>query len=529
MRNLLRAAVAVLVAALAPLGSAFAQADGRPDLVVAVDNLWPTMEPVNGISTTGGRVHPSIYDTLLRRKFVGDPAGVEKEPMLATKVEQTSPTVWRVTLREGVKFHDGTTMTADDVAFTLSSERLWGDKPMAPRGKTFARGFKRVEATGPLTVEIETTAPDPTVPDKLALMIAYVVPKEAYLRMGPDQFGLRPIGTGPYRVVSFNSGDAIKLEAFDGYWGGRPPAKSLTFKIVPEFSARLAGLVSGEFDFIVLVPFDQRDVLKRYPDVTLVDRQLENYPMFSFDTLPAPDGQPANPLVNADLRKAMVMAIDMDAITAALWGDATFTPTAPFNYPEYGPAYFDAKRKGRFTRHDPAQAKQLLQRSGYKGEELRWHIVRGFFPNYESAAEIMVEQWKQVGINVQMVVVENFDLAYRRPFHLLNMSMSSEFSGDPMRPLWIDWGPGSNRVAASHKTWVPTQKFLDLGKAFEFETDPAKRRDLYLQLVEEWETVTPAMYLWRTVSTYAHKKRYEWTSTATESMRFDATHLKVAR
>jgi peptide/nickel transport system substrate-binding protein len=82
-------------------------------------------------------------------------------------------------LRDDVTFHDGTTMTAEDVAFTLSSERLWGDRPMAPRGKTFARGFKRVEATGPLTVEIETTAPDPTVPDKLALMIAYVVPKAA--------------------------------------------------------------------------------------------------------------------------------------------------------------------------------------------------------------------------------------------------------------------------------------------------------------------------------------------------------------
>jgi peptide/nickel transport system substrate-binding protein len=527
MRALFGLAAGALLLCAATAEPARAQADTRPDLVIAVDNLWPTMEPVIGISTTGGRIHPSIYDTLAVRDFVSDPAGTELKPSLAVAWERRSPTVWEIRLREGVKFHNGETMTAADVAFTLSEERLWGQRPIAPRGRSFARGFKRVEATGPLTVEIETAAPDPTMPSKLALMISYVVPEKYYREVGHDQFGLRPVGTGPYRVVSFNSGEAIRLEAFDQHWAGRPPAKSLTFRIVPEFSARLAGLVSGEFDFIVGVPFDQREVVRRFDGVTLVDRAIENYPMFAFDTLPFPDGGPANPLTNADLRKAMVMAIDMDAITEALWGDATFTPTAPFNYPEYGPNFFDPNRKGRYTRHDPAAAREHLARSGYRGEELRWHIVRGFFPNYESAAEIMVEQWKEVGINVQMIVVENFDLAYQRPFHLLNMSMSSEFSGDPMRPLWVDWGPGSNRVNAAHKTWVPTERFLELGRAFEAAVDPAERRAAYLALVEEWEEITPAMYLWRNLNTFAHKSRFEWIPTATGVMNFDAAYFRV--
>jgi peptide/nickel transport system substrate-binding protein len=158
---------------------------------------------------------------------------------------------------------------------------------------------------------------------------------------------------------------------------------------------------------------------------------------------------------------------------------------------------------------------------------LRWHIVRGFFPNYEAAAEIMIEQWKELGINVQMVVVDSFDLAYRRPFHLLNMSMGSEFSGDPMRPLWIDWGPGSNRTDASHKTWVPTPRFLELGQAFEREGNLERRKALYLELVAEWEDVMPGFYLWRNVASWAHRRGLKWIPTSTEVMRFDRAHLQV--
>jgi peptide/nickel transport system substrate-binding protein len=341
--------------------------------------------------------------------------------------------------------------------------------------------------------------------------------------MTPEQFGLKPIGTGAYRVTEFSSGDRLVMEAFDDWWGGKPPVKRITWAVVPEASARFAGLVSGAYDMIVSVPTDQEEVFGRYPDLTLVKKSITNYPMFAFNTMITPT-EPDNPLADANLRKAMVSGVDMDSIVEALFGGDTFVP-APFNFPEYGPQYFDPARKSAYP-YDPARAKQLLAASSYKGQPLIWKITKGFFPNYELAAELMVEQWKALGINVQMAVVDNFNLAYERPFHMLNMSMGSEFSGDPLRPLWIDWGPGSNRTDAAHKTWVPTQKFLDLGNAFERELDPAKRRQLYLDLVAEWENVMPALYMWRNVLTFAHRKGMTWVPQNNSGMRFYGDYVR---
>ena len=502
-----------------------ALADERPDLVIAVDNLWPTLEPAIGVASTNSRIVPNIFDLLVRRKWVGDPNGNKIGAQLALSWERKGDKVWVVHLRQGVKFHNGEEMTAEDVAFTISSDRLWGPKPFARRSVRYARGITRVEATGRYTVEFETARPDPVLINKMVTPIGFVVPKEYYEKVGKDEFGQKPIGTGPYHMVEFNSGEVARAVAFDDHWAGKPPAKSITWKIVPEPSARLAGLVSGEFDYIVNIPADQESVIEGYEDLVLVKRSIENYPMFAFNMLKTKD-LPNNPLVDENLRKAMVMAIDRVGNVKAMWGDATFVPV-PFNFPEHG-SYYDKERKARYG-YNPEEAKKLLAKSVYKGEELSWHITRGFYPNYEAVAEVMVEQWKAVGINVRLDIRDNFALAYKRPFHLLNMSMSSEFTGDPLRPLWVDWGPVSSRVRAKNKTWEATPLFYELGAKFEAEADLKKRKAHYLQLVAEWERVTPGMYLWRNVSTWAHRKGIKWTSTATNTMLFDGEHLSFRK
>ncbi len=498
--------VRIALGAIFLAAASFAHADERPAIKVAVDNLWPTMDPVIGISTTGARVHSNLFDTLVRRNRWEDPEGTTLVPWLAESWERKSPNVWVIHLRDGVPFHDGHVMDADDVAFSMSEERLWGEKPLAPRGTRYARGIVRVEATGPLTVEIETSTPDPNFIFRLVTPLGFVLPKHYYEEVGTEAFGQMPMGTGPYKLVSFDPSVSVEAVANDDYWGGSVPAKSLTFQIVPEYSTRFAGLVAGEFDVIVSVPADQAEQVRNTSGVKLMEKSIENYPMFAFNTL-STELLPDNPLVDANLRKAMVTAIDRDGIVEALWGDKTFVP-APFNFPEYG-QYFDPDRKARYT-YDPERSKELLAETGYDGRPLVWHITRGFYPNYEIAAEFMVEQWREVGINVEIKIVDNFSLAYKRPFHMLNMSMSSEFSGDPYRPLWMDWGPLSSRTRASHKTWAPTDRFLELGMKFESAQEFDARNSAYLELVEEWENVTPGMYLWRNVVSYAAREDLDW-------------------
>ncbi len=95
------------------------------------------------------------------------------------------------------------------------------------------------------------------------------------------------------------------------------------------------------------------------------------------------------------------------------------------------------------------------------------------------------------------------------------------------RPLWMDWGPQSSRCCASHKTWVPTDAFLEIGAAFEVESDPERRKQLYLDLVDEWENVTPGMYLWRNVVTYAYRDGIDWRTGAVARTLFDSLFLTI--
>jgi peptide/nickel transport system substrate-binding protein len=501
----------------------FARAADKPTLTIAVDNLWNTMAPVNGISTTTRRIFPNFYDWIVERDYIADPQGLKFIPRIATKWEQHE-NVWHFDIREGVKFHNGDPLTAEDVAFTLSSDRLWGAKPYEPRGKTFTAGFKRVTATGKYTLEIETERPDPNMPGKLTGYIGLVVPKKYYLEQGVDKFGQMPVGSGPYKVTTFRSAEVMVLDAFDDYWGAKPPAQRLIWKIVPEFSARMAGLVSGEFDFIVNIPTDQEKTIAGYKNIKLIRKQADNYPAFAFNVLPDP---PDNPLVDANLRYGMVQALDMKQIVSALFGEATFHPDVPFNFPEYG-KFYDPSLKSKLP-YDVAKAKQLVSSTKYKGEPLIFHITRQFYPNYEPAAEIMAEMWKQVGVNVELQILDNFDLVYKRPFHLMNMSMSTNFiPGDPYQPLWLDWGPTAPRSTAYWKTWTPTPKYIELGKAFEVATDFEVRKKAYLALSEEWQRVTPGLFLWKSVYNWAHRSGITFTPVADSDMRMYGDYLKLS-
>ncbi|MGU3399933.1 ABC transporter substrate-binding protein [Brucellaceae bacterium D45D] len=517
-RDFTKMAGAAFILGATPLRSL---AKSNTSLTVAVDNLWQNMEPVLGISATSRRIFNNFYNALTQRDYINDPNGLIIAPALATAWKQNGK-VWEFTLRENVMFHHGIEMTADDVAFTLSKERLWGEKPIAPRGKTFTEGFVRVEATGKYTVEIETANEDPYMPQKLSGMFAYVVPKKHYLEVGADAFGQKPIGTGPYKVTTFRSGEVMVLEAFDEYWDGRPSVDKITWQIVPEYSARLAGLVSGEYDFIVSVPSDQKDTVKSYSNIKYVSRMADNYPFIAFNTRPDPED---NPLVDPSLRYALVQGVDMKAITAALWGDETYHPEVPFNFEEYG-KFYDPSLPVKLP-FDAAKAKELVSNSNYQGQELRWHITRGFYPNYDTAAEIMIEQWREIGLNVQPYFLDSFELVYRRPYHLMNMGQNSGFiPGDPYQPLWLDWNAAATRSSASWKVWDPTPEFLDLGKKFASAVDFEERKAGYLALSQEWQRVTPGMFMWKSVYSWAHRADIDWTPIADTDMRMFGDYLK---
>lgn len=316
--------------------------------------------------------------------------GSALKPHLATSWERKGSEELIVTLRQGVKFHNGDELTSEDVAYTFRAGRMWGDKPEIPEAKAYFGILAACEAVDKYTVRFKTRGPDVLLEQRLASWCAWIVNKRHYEAVGIDGFAKNPIGTGPYRFVKMSAKVHITFAAFDEYWMGRPNARGVVFKEVPELAARIAGLVSGEYDLITNVPPDQLRVIDGYSDVESRSVVLANSHLLTFD---------ARGELTSDkrVRQALSLAIDRKKLVDSLWIGKAVVPPG-HNYPEYGQMFLE----GRKLAFDPDRAKALLKDAGYKGQSITYRTMPNYYTNALDAAQVIVEMWKAVGIDARL-------------------------------------------------------------------------------------------------------------------------------
>lgn len=474
----------------------------RPDFTVAVAALPATLEPARELSNVGTRVTYSIFDTLIRRDFLGTPdgGGSAMKPHLATSWERVSPSELIVKLRQGVKFHNGDELTADDVTYTFRDGRLRGEKAQIPGGKPYFGILKDVTAVDRYTVRFTTKVPDVLLEQRLASWCAWIVNKRAYEEMGFDAYSRAPVATGPYKVVSHSQNEATALEAFDDYFLGKPTARKVTFRAVPELAARVAGLVSGEFDLITNVPPDQVAIIGGYDDIEIRSVVLANSHMLVFDNHD-------KILSDKRVRQALSNAIDRQKLVDTLWLGKAEVPGS-HNYPEYGQMFVE----GRKLPYDPEKAKALLAEAGYKGEKIVYRTQASYYTNALEAAQVLIEMWKAVGINAELQVVETSDQMKGEGAQIFNWSNSTRLP-DPLGALWVAWGPGGEIQAKDVWSVESRKAFNEYGKALEAETDPVKRKALFVKMLDAWEDEAPGTILYQPFEAYAIKKSIQWRPT----------------
>jgi len=473
----------------------------RPDFTVAVAALPATLEPARELSNVGTRVTYSIFDTLIRRDFLGTPdgGGSELKPHLATSWERKSPSELIVTLRQGVKFHNGDELTSEDVAYTFRDGRLRGEKAQIPGGKPYFGILANVEAVDKYTVRFATSVPDVLLEQRLASWCAWIVNKRAYETMGFEAYSRAPVATGPYKVVSHDQSEATVLEAFDDYFLGTPTAKHVTFRAVPELAARVAGLVSGEFDLITNIPPDQESVVGAYDDIDVRSVILANAHVLCYDTR-----DPV--LADKRVRQALSAAIDRQKLVDTLWLGNAKVPGS-HNYPEYGQMFVE----GRKMAFDPEKSKALLKEAGYNGQKITYRTQAGYYTNALEAAQILIEMWKAVGINAELQVVEGAGM--RGPgSQIFNWSNSTRLP-DPLGALWVAWGPAGEIQVGGFWDAASAKAFNDDGRALEAETDPAKRKELFMKMLDQWEDEAPGTILYQPSEAYAIKRSISWRPT----------------
>ena len=245
-RHLLGGGLAAVLPGLPAAASAQAAGtDTRPVLRIGVADLPPTLEPAKELSNVGTRITYSVFDTLIRRDFLSSPdgGGARLVPHLATAWRREGDRDLLVTLRPGVRFHNGDTLAAEDVVFTFG--RMMGDQPLLVEATSYFPTLESVTAAGPLAVRFRTRVPDILLEQRLASWCSWIVNKRAYEELGLQGFGQAPVGTGPYRLRSLRRDQAIVLDAFDDYWMGRPTARAVEFRGIPQVAGRTAAADAG--------------------------------------------------------------------------------------------------------------------------------------------------------------------------------------------------------------------------------------------------------------------------------------------
>ncbi len=500
---------------------AIAQADQRPAMTIAVQKIanTNTLETLREQSNVGSRTWNSYAEALIEQDWWSDLA---LRPGLATEWRRVDERTLELTLREGVRFHDGREMTVEDVAFSFGPERmgwaltldqarnLFGTVPGQAQSRTpppealaIARrtypGFERVQIIDSRRLRFVNRTPDLAMEGRLSRNTGMIVSRAAFEAAGSWlDWARRPVGTGPFRVAEFRPDQMLVLDAFDDYWGGRPPVRRLRFVEVPEVASRINMLLSGEADFACDMPPDQVGTVGRSARHEVVGGPIMNHRLTVFDK--------SHPeLRDARVRRAFTHAIDRQAIVDALWGGRGQVPRG-LQFEFYG-SMFQADWEA--PRHDPAEARRLLREAGYKGAPIPYRLLNNYYTNQVATAQILVEGWRAVGLNVQIEMRENFPQVLSREGQraVRDWSNSASFN-DPSSSLTAQHGPQGQQWQIGE--WR-NEEFGRLSQELEAGTDPARRRAAFRRMLEIAEREDPAYtVLHQSVNLTAKRRDLGW-------------------
>jgi peptide/nickel transport system substrate-binding protein len=289
----------------------------------------------------------ALHDALVR-PLPGEKMG---NSLAESWTESPDGLVYEFRLRQGLKFHNGDSVTAEDVKFSF--ERYKGTMASQIRSRV-----KAVNVVDPLTVGFELYEPWPDfmlLYGTTASAVGLVVPKQYIERVGEDGFRQHPIGVGPYKFVSHVPGVEVVLEAYEGYWRKVPEVKRLTMKGIPEGTTRLAMLKNGEADIAFAMDGPEAEEVKRDSRLTLVDTRHASIFWLEF----ADQWDPKSVWHDKRVRLAVNYALDRQAINeAACLG---YCPPAGVIVPRL----LDYALPVEPFPYDPQKAMQLLAEAGY--------------------------------------------------------------------------------------------------------------------------------------------------------------------
>jgi len=469
---ILRIAAIFVLALLTPCGAATAQEQPRVGgaLKAGMIGEAPTLDLHATTAVITQQITWHMYETLYTYDKNMSPI-----PMLAEgHAVGDGGRRYTITLRKGVRFHNGKEMTSADVVPSLQH---WAK--LSTTGKAVWKSIEVVEAKDPYTVVIHLKEPSGSLLFALGSPNngAAIYPKEVVATAGDGQVK-EYIGTGPYRFVEHKPDRYVRLARFKEYsarseppngYGGKRTAyiDEIYFIPVPEASVRLAGTETGEYNFAQSIRQDQLDRIKGQP-------ALEAQIVKPYGWITAVPNHKEGVMANRKVRQAFQAVLDMEPIMSAGIGNKAFYRLdGALFYPEQALFHSEVGVTG-YNQKNKAKARQLLKEAGYNGQPVRWVTTKEYEWMYNTAL-MASQQMEDVGFKVDLQVVDWATLVQRRNKPELFDVFSTGFTLNPdpaiATSVQCNW-PGS---------WCLEEKdklLADMAR----ETDPKKRRAMIERL-----------------------------------------------
>jgi peptide/nickel transport system substrate-binding protein len=426
------------------------------------------------------------------------------EPFLATELDQIDDVTMRVTLRDGVVFHNGDPLTVDDVVYSF--ERM-ADPDTGSDLLRYVRTLESATAVDDQTVDLTLTEPDATFGLRLTLLP--IVPQAVVEELGDPEFDQNPMGTGPYRFVEWRRGERVTIERFDDYWGEPARNQRLHFRGIPEDATRVAELQTGAVDIITNVP---NHVV---PEIEQADG-IQIKAVNSLRTLFALLNSHKEPFNDVRMRQAANYAVDVQLIVDEMldgFGQPTSQPWGPEVF-GFHPGYDD------FYAYDPDRARELMEEAGYgDGVEINFVSPSGRYLRDVEVSQNIAAQLEEVGFTVNLNLLEfqafmdNFINIHPEPNPDLDIALFSNANNTAD----ADYNLTLNVHSQNRGTYWVNTEVDDLIDQARQVFDQDERLALYHQIVEIMVEEAAWLYLYTSHDIYGVSDRAaDWEPRADE-------------
>jgi peptide/nickel transport system substrate-binding protein len=411
-------------------------------------------------------------------------------PGLAKSWHALDETTWRFELTPGVTFPDGEPLDAAAVKWNI--ERVL-DPKTAARNKPWFAAITEIRVVDPQTLDVVTKGAYPDLPAQMAMF--FLMPPKWTAENNPS---VAALGSGPYDLVRFTSGDRVELKAKPDYWGAKPAFDNVTFRVIPEDAARIAALLAGDVDLITVVPPSELDRINQSGRATAASIASTRAMYVKLNTLKPPFKD------NPKLWQALNYAVDREAIVGSLWNGLGSLE----NCQVLSPAYFGYNPDLKPYAYDPARAKQLLAEAGFpNGLSFELEVPTGRYLQASDIAQVIAAQLADVGVTVKLHEIEFGSW--------MNKYLVARNLGDAayMGLAWPTLDAGGLLAfweSRNAESYYQNADYDRLAAEAHATNDPARRQALYHQITEQFCAAPPLIFLFFQPVTYAERKTVNW-------------------